>query len=103
VRFSWERCNEVQVLTGDVTDPMNGYRSVLIGGGQPDVARFVAVPGQGMGYRDAFTIGVSRVLEAIAQGRSSAAPTFADGLAVVRVVDAAQRSAAARSWVALDR
>jgi predicted dehydrogenase len=99
VRFSWERFNEVQVLMGDVSDPLNGYRSVLIGRGQPDVNKFVSVPGQGMGYRDAFTIGVSRVFEAIAAGRTTASPTFADGYAVTRVVDAVQRSAAARAWV----
>ena len=58
---------------------------MLIGGGQPDVGRFVSVPGQGMGYRDTFTIGVSRALTAIARGESSAAPTFEDGLAVALV------------------
>ena len=58
VRFSWERFNEVQVLEGDTADPTNGYRVVHIGKGQPDVDRFVSVPGQGMGYRDTFTIGV---------------------------------------------
>jgi hypothetical protein len=67
-RFSWERFNELGLLTGDVSDPTNGYRSVLIGRGQPDVDRFVSVPAQGMGYRDAFTIGVSRALGAIAHG-----------------------------------
>jgi predicted dehydrogenase len=99
VRFSWERFNEVQVLEGDVADPTNGYRSVLIGKGQPDVDRFVPVAGQGMGYRDTFTIGVSRALTAIASGEVSAAPTFADGLAAALVVDATQRSAADGGWV----
>jgi predicted dehydrogenase len=98
LRFSWERFNEIQVLTGDVTDPMNGYRSVLIGGGQPDVARFVAVPGQGMGYRDAFTIGIARALQAVAAGTPSVAPAFVDGLAASLVIDAAQRSARAEGW-----
>ena len=101
LRFSWERFNEVQVLLGDVTDPLNGFRSVLIGRGQPDVDRFVSVPAQGMGYRDAFTIGLSRALRAIAAGETSAAPTFADGLAVALVVDAAQRSSASREWAAV--
>ena len=71
VRFSWERFNEVQVLEGDAADPTNGYRVVHIGKGQPDVDRFVSVPGQGMGYRDTFTIGVSRALTAIAAGQST--------------------------------
>lgn len=98
IRFNWERSNEVGVLTGDVTDPDNGYTTVLIGGGQPDVGNFVAVPAQGMGYRDAFTIGVSRALGAIAGGATSAEPSFTDGLQVALVVDAALQSARARSW-----
>ncbi len=99
LRFSWERSNELGVLAGDVTDPTNGYRTVLIGDGQPDVSHFVSVPGQGMGYRDTFTIGVSRALRAIARGESSAAPTFEDGLAVALVVDAIKQSAVERTWV----
>jgi len=98
IRFAWERSNELGVLTGDVTDPDNGYRTVLIGGGQPDVGRFVSVPAQGMGYRDGFTIGVSKALSAIARGESSADPTFEDGFQVALVVDAAQQSAATRTW-----
>ena len=99
VRFSWERFNEVQVLEGDAADPTNGYRVVHIGKGQPDVDRFVSVPGQGMGYRDTFTIGVSRALTAIAAGQSAVAPSFADGLAAALVVDATQRSARDGGWV----
>jgi predicted dehydrogenase len=98
IRFAWERSNEIGVLTGDVTDPDNGFRTVLIGGGQPDVGRFVSVPAQGMGYRDGFTIGISKALAAIARGESSADPTFHDGFQVALVVDAAQQSAAERAW-----
>jgi predicted dehydrogenase len=98
IRFAWERSNELGVLTGDVTDPDNGYRTVLIGGGQPDVGRFVSVPAQGMGYRDGFTIGVSKALSAIARGETHAEPTFEDGLQVALVVDTALQSAATRSW-----
>lgn len=98
VRFAWERSNEVGVLTGDVTDPDNGFTTVLIGGGQPDVGQFVAVPAQGMGYRDAFTIGVAKALAAIARGDTTTAPSFTDGLQVALVVDAALQSARTQTW-----
>ena len=98
VRFAWERSNEVGVLTGDVTDPDNGFTTVLIGGGQPDVGHFVAVPAQGMGYRDAFTIGVAKALAAIARGDTTTAPSFTDGLQVALVVDAALQSARTKTW-----
>lgn len=99
IRFSWERSNEIEVMTGDVTDPLDGYRRILIGRGQPDADHFVSVPGQAIGYRDAFTIGVGRALRAIASGDHQVEPSFADGLAATRVIAAAQRSAAARAWV----
>jgi predicted dehydrogenase len=99
LRFSWERSNEIEVMEGDVHDPSNGHRRVLIGAGQPDVAQFISVPGQAMGYRDAFTIGVGRMMEAIGRGDPVVAPTFADGLAAALVVEGAQVSAADRRWV----
>ena len=56
------------------------------------------MPGQGIGYRDVFTIGVSRVLAAIARGETSAQPSFEDGLAAALVVEAAKESAGRRAW-----
>ena len=68
--------------TGDVSRPDNGYRDGADRrAGSPTSDRFVSVPAQGMGYRDMFTIGVSRALTAIAAGQSAVAPSFADGLA----------------------
>ena len=103
LRFSWERSNQVEVLDGEPSDPDNGFRRVLIGGSQPDVGRFVAVPGQGIGYRDCFAIGISQVLRAIASGSRNAEPTFAEGLAAALAVDAAQRSARTGTWERLGR
>ena len=99
VRFSWERSNELEVLAGDPGDQAGGYRRELVGPGQPGVERFVSVAGQGLGYRDAFTIGIGRFAAAVA-GAGDAGPSFADGLRVAEVIDAAQRSAATRSWTA---
>jgi predicted dehydrogenase len=95
VRFSWERLSEVELLTGDLEDPANGFRRVLVGGGvQPGSEGFSGVPGQGMGYRDAFTIGVGQMLRSLATGETTASPTFAEGLRASRVVAAALESAA---------
>jgi len=100
IRFSWERSNELELLTGDPADPTNGFRRILIGGGvQPDTDRFSGVPGQGMGYRDAFTIGIGHMLRALAAGERTVAPTFADGVRVAKVVAAAQESAERRGFV----
>jgi predicted dehydrogenase len=102
-RFCWERCNEVEVLLGDVDDPANGFRRVLVGGGQPDAGRFVAVSGQGIGYRDSFTIGLGRALTAMSAGESHITPSFEDGLRVGEVAAAALRSAETRHWTTVER
>ncbi|MBS1887541.1 MAG: Gfo/Idh/MocA family oxidoreductase [Actinobacteria bacterium] len=101
IRFSWERSNEIEVLQGDPADPANGFRRVLIGGAQPDVSRFVAVSGQGVGYRDAFTIGLGHALRGIARGDAATEPSFADGAEVSRVVAAALDSAESGRWTAV--
>jgi hypothetical protein len=51
-----------------------------------------------MGYRDGFTIGVSKALGAIGRGETTADPSFMDGLQVALVVDAAIQSAGSRAW-----
>jgi predicted dehydrogenase len=102
VRFSWERSNEIEVLLGDVDDPTNGFKRVLIGGAQPEAARLAGVPGQGISYRDAFTLGLGRALAAIGSQASTADPSFEDGLRATEVVTAALESARTRQWTAVD-
>lgn len=99
VRFSWERSNEVEILVGEADDPTNGFRRVLLGGGaQPDADRLAGVPGQGIGYRDAFTLGLGRALTAIGNGATAVNPSFEDGLRAAEVVAAALESARTRRW-----
>ncbi len=101
VRFSWERANEIEVFTGDVDSEKSGFQRVLIGPGQPGAGGFAGVPGQGLGYRDAFTIGIGRALAAAAVDAGSAAPSFEDGLRVAELTDATLRSAESRSWISI--
>lgn len=102
-RFSWERSNEVEVLLGEVDDPANGFRRVLLGGeAQPDASLFAGVPGQGIGYRDAFTIGLGHGLLAMSTQAGDVSPSFEDGLRVAEVAAAALQSARTREWTAVD-
>jgi predicted dehydrogenase len=101
IRFSWERFNEIEILTGDPDDPANGFKRVLIGGGQPDADRFVGVPGQGLGYRDAFAVGLGHFARAVIAGDTEVAPSFDDGLRVAELVEASLRSAAGAGWTEL--
>ena len=99
IRFSWERANEIDVFTRESRS--GGFERVLIGPEQPAVGNIVAVAGQGLGYRDSFTIGLGRFVAAISQGETSVQPSFADGLRACQFVEAALASAQARTWVDL--
>ena len=99
IRFSWERANEVEVLTSD--SRTGGFERVLLGPGHPSVGNIVAVPGQGLGYRDAYTIGLARMIEAITMGESHVEPSFWDGLRACELVAAAIDSAETSDWIKL--
>jgi predicted dehydrogenase len=100
IRFSWERSNELEVLTDDGAG--RGFERVLVGPDMPGVGEMIAVAGQGLGYRDAFTIGLGSAIEGATGQRGQPGPTFEDGLAACRFVEAVQASAAAGQWVDVD-
>lgn len=102
IRFTWERANELSVLTEPDTDAAAAGTRVLLGPAHGDGVHYAGVPGQGLGYRDAFTIGIGRALSALGRGASEAPPTFEDGLVASRAVTAALLSARTREWVKLD-
>lgn len=56
--------------------------------------------GHGIGYADTFVIEVANFLTAIAQQKPYR-PDFADGVACQRVLDAVERSATERRWIAI--
>jgi predicted dehydrogenase len=99
IKFEWENSNEVRIATVDA-DSGDCDERLLIGGAGPSADAFVAVGGQGLGYRDGFAIGIGEFLKACA-GRPSTGPTFADGLAALRVAAAATESAEHGRWTAV--
>jgi len=56
--------------------------------------------GHGIGYADTFVIEIANFLRAVADG-APFRPSFADGVACQRVLDAVERSANERRWVSL--
>ncbi len=57
-------------------------------------------PGHLIGYEHSFVHTVADFVRAVVAGKS-VAPTFADGLANQRVLDAIEKSARAKRWVRL--
>ena len=97
IRFEWERANELHVKrAGQAT-----FERVLLGPAQRGAGHIIQLPGQQMGYRDAFTLGIGKLLQAIARGEDRVSPSFEDGLRAAELTDAVQRASAALARVVL--
>jgi len=102
--FDLERLNELEFYDGDDTDSgaTGGFRRILVTEPEHPYLSGWWPPGHTLGWEHTFTNQARDLLTAIAEG-GQPAPSFGDGLAVQRVLDAVQRSAAADSgWVAVD-
>ena len=100
--FDLERLNELEFF--DRTDPADsaGFRRILVTEpGHPYLSAWWP-PGHTLGWEHTFTHQARDLLTAIAAG-TQPEPSFTDGLAVQRVLDAVQRSAASGSgWAAVE-
>jgi predicted dehydrogenase len=102
--FDLERLNELEFYDGDDTDggATAGFRRILVTEPEHPYLSGWWPPGHTLGWENTFTNQARDLLTAIADG-GQPTPSFGDGLAVQRVLDAVQRSAAAGSgWVAVD-
>jgi predicted dehydrogenase len=96
--FDLERLNELEFFdaSGDGAD--NGFRRVLVTEGSHPYLSGWWPPGHTLGWEHTFTHQARDLLTAIADG-TQPLPSFGDGLAVQRVLDAVARSAASgNSW-----
>ena len=98
IRFDQEDQNALWLYEGDAPARLSGFRKILTGPEHPDYLPFCQGPGHGTGYQDQIIIEAKDFLTAIAQG-SNVWPTFADGLAVAKIVDAAWQSHETGRWV----
>ncbi len=93
ISFDLERLNELQVLDG-VDNGTSGPRRVLVTETDHPYLDAWWPPGHTLGWDSTFTSQAADFLGAIASGRTPT-PSFADGLAVQRVLAAVEGSAAA--------
>ena len=94
--FDFEDMNVLHFFDGDDPAGTAGFRRIVVT--EPDHPYVGAwwPAGHGLGYEHGFTHQVVDLVTAIAKGEDPT-PSFADGLQVQRVLDAVERSAAARS------
>jgi predicted dehydrogenase len=97
IRFDQEDQNALWLYDAHGPEATRGFRKILTGPAHPDYRAFCLGPGHGTGYQDQIIIEARDFLTAIDTGQA-VWPTFRDGLAVWRVVDAALASARTRAW-----
>ncbi len=101
IRFDQEDQNTLWLYQATGPAETRGFRKILIGPEHPDYAAFCQGPGHGTGYQDQIIIEARDFLTAIETG-APVWPTFADGLAVAEVVEAAMQSAEDGRWVTVE-
>ncbi|WP_435771787.1 Gfo/Idh/MocA family protein [Nocardioides sp. SYSU DS0651] len=104
IAFDLERLNELHLQEGLGGATTGAQRIVVTEPDHPSLSAWWP-PGHVLGWDHTFTIQAADFLTAVADGRDPA-PSFTDGLAVQRVLDAVERSAAqqgTRVDVVLDR
>ncbi|HUN36502.1 MAG TPA: Gfo/Idh/MocA family oxidoreductase [Trebonia sp.] len=95
--FDLERLNELEFLDRADQPGLAGFRRILVTEPfHPYLAGWWP-PGHTLGWEHTFTHQAADLLTAIVDGEQPR-PSFADGLAVQRVLDAVGRSAAAHRW-----
>lgn len=102
IRFDQEDQNALHLYRAEGPDAGRGFTRVLTGPAHPDYGAFCEGPGHGTGYLDQIVIEARDFLLAIETGQT-VWPTFRDGLAVARVVEAAWTSSETGAWTEVER
>ncbi|GAA1989332.1 Gfo/Idh/MocA family oxidoreductase [Isoptericola halotolerans] len=91
VAFDFEDMNVLHYFDGDEPGATAGFRRIVVTEPEHPYVAAWWPPGHGLGYEHGFTHQVVDLVEDLAAGRAPT-PSFADGLAVQRVLDAVERS-----------
>ncbi len=94
LRFSLERLNELELLTGED----RGYQTVLVTDSDDPYVEHWWPPGHVLGWEHTFVHENYEFLSAVRDDETFT-PDFQDGLAVQRIMDAIQRSDRDGTWI----
>jgi predicted dehydrogenase len=90
--------NRLKFYSAEDPDDTRGFRDILVTEASQPYAGAWWPPGHIIGYEHTFVNTFADFIKAVATNRN-VQPTFADGLANEKVLDAVQRSAKTRAWV----
>ncbi len=94
--FDFEDMNVLHLFDGTDDPSVQGFTRIVVTEPEHPYTGSWWPPGHGLGYEHSFTHQVVELVQALAAGEQPR-PSFADALAVQRVLDAVERSAAAES------
>ncbi len=101
--FDFEAMNELHVYDGTVPAVGAGFRRILVTEPEHPYLEAWWPPGHGLGYEHTFVHEIADFVRDVGTGRDPS-PSFADGLAVQRVLQAVEHSAADDSrWTAVEQ
>lgn len=98
--FNFEDMNRLEYYNAEDPADRRGFRGILVTESAHPYAGAWWPPGHILGYEHTFVNTFADFVKAVAAGKS-VQPTFADGLANQRVLDAVARSAKTRQWIKL--
>lgn len=101
IAFDQERMGELHLYKAGEPAAREGFKRILVGPAHPDYVNFCLGAGHGIGYNDQIVIEARDFIRAIA-GDDPVWPTFRDGYAVGRVIEAVLRSKDSGGWVAIE-
>ena len=105
IRFDGEDQNTLELYLAEGPEAERGFRRILAGPAHPPYEAFCQGPGHGTGYQDQITIEARDFLASIASVRNGGEPlwpTFREGLAVARTIEAAWASSESGRWEMVD-
>jgi len=102
IRFDLERLNELEFYSTDDPPGLRGFRTIPVTEPEHPFLAHWWPPGHVLGWEHAHVHLIASFLHDIASGESTA-PTFADGVACQRVLEAVERSVAEQRWQATER
>ena len=99
--FDFEDMNRLKFFSTDVPQHRRGFSDIIVTDRDTHpYAKNWWPPGHIVGYEHTFVNTIADFVDAVANGKS-VHPTFADGLANQRVLEAVEKSAMTRKWVSL--
>ena len=100
VAFNLERLNELELYLSSDPAPVRAFRTVLVTERDHPYMKAWWPPGHIIGWEHTFTHTVFDLIESIANG-TPVSPSFEDGVRNQRVIDAIERAAQSRAWIAV--